>query len=186
MRRRRGRLAGAARPPQARRVSPSASPRARTRTSSPRAVERRTGTRAESLKPIPALVVDLPAGVSLRGISGVRYVEPLVTRHLAFTPTRSARAEAVVPAVQRLLRAVGDAVRRSSRSRSRSSTPASTPAIPISRGRSSTRRASSAAPPASTRSATGRSSRADRRGSRQRHRDRRARAVRGAPRSRRS
>jgi subtilisin family serine protease len=51
------------------------------------AVERRTGTRPQSLEPIPALVVDVPAGVSLRGISGVRYVEPLVTRHLAFTPT---------------------------------------------------------------------------------------------------
>ena len=45
-----------------------------------RAIERRTGTRPESLKPIPALVVDLPAGVSLRGIAGIRYVEPLVTR----------------------------------------------------------------------------------------------------------
>jgi subtilisin family serine protease len=51
------------------------------------AVERRTGTHARSLKPIPALVVDVPAGVSLRGISGIRYVEPLVTRHLAFTPS---------------------------------------------------------------------------------------------------
>jgi subtilisin family serine protease len=50
-------------------------------------IERRTGTRPESLKPIPALVVDLPAGVSLRGIPGIRYVEPLVTRQLAFTPT---------------------------------------------------------------------------------------------------
>jgi subtilisin family serine protease len=52
-----------------------------------RAIERRTGTRPESLKPIPALVVDLPAGVSLRGIPWIRYVEPLVTRQLAFTPT---------------------------------------------------------------------------------------------------
>jgi subtilisin family serine protease len=51
------------------------------------AIERRTGTRAESLRPIPALVVDVPSGVSLRRIRGVRYVEPLVTRHLAFTPT---------------------------------------------------------------------------------------------------
>ena len=51
------------------------------------AVERRTGSRPESLSPIPALIVDLPAGVSLRGISGIRYVEPLVTRHLAFTPS---------------------------------------------------------------------------------------------------
>jgi subtilisin family serine protease len=52
-----------------------------------KAVEARTGTRPESLEPIPALVVDLPDGMSLRGIRGVRYVEPLVTRHLAFTPT---------------------------------------------------------------------------------------------------
>jgi subtilisin family serine protease len=51
------------------------------------AIESRTGTTPESLKPIPALVVDVPAGVSLQGIRGVRYVEPLVTRHLAFTPT---------------------------------------------------------------------------------------------------
>ncbi len=51
------------------------------------AVQERTGNRPESLKPIPALVVDLPAGMSLHGISGIRYVEPLVTRHLAFTPT---------------------------------------------------------------------------------------------------
>jgi subtilisin family serine protease len=50
-------------------------------------IERRTGTRPESLQPIPALVVELPAGVSLRGIPGIRYVEPLVTRQLAFTPT---------------------------------------------------------------------------------------------------
>jgi thermitase len=51
------------------------------------AIERRTGSRPESLAPIRALVVDLPAGASLRGIRGVRYVEPAVTRHLAFTPT---------------------------------------------------------------------------------------------------
>ena len=51
------------------------------------AVERRTGNRPESLRPIPALVVDLPAGTSLAGIRGVRYVEPLVTRQLAFTPS---------------------------------------------------------------------------------------------------
>jgi subtilisin family serine protease len=51
------------------------------------AIERRTGAHPRSLKPIPALLVDLPAGVSLRGIHGIRYVEPLVTRQLAFTPT---------------------------------------------------------------------------------------------------
>ena len=52
-----------------------------------REIQRRTGARPRSLKPIPALVVDLPAGASLRGIEGVRYVEPMVVRHLAFTPT---------------------------------------------------------------------------------------------------
>jgi subtilisin family serine protease len=51
------------------------------------AIERRTGERPESLRPIPALVVELPRGVSLEGIAGIRYVEPLVTRHLAFTPS---------------------------------------------------------------------------------------------------
>ncbi len=51
------------------------------------AIERRTGSRPQSLRPIPAVVVDLPDGVSLRGIRGIRYVEPLVTRRLAFTPT---------------------------------------------------------------------------------------------------
>ena len=51
------------------------------------AIERRTGKKPESLRPIPALLVDLPAGVSLDGISGIRYVEPLVSRHLAFTPS---------------------------------------------------------------------------------------------------
>jgi subtilisin family serine protease len=50
------------------------------------AVEARTGTRPESLRPIPVLLADLPAGASLRGIAGIRYVEPLMTRHLAFTP----------------------------------------------------------------------------------------------------
>jgi subtilisin family serine protease len=52
-----------------------------------RAVEARTGTRPERLAPIPALVVDVPEGVSLQGIRGVRYVEPLIVRHMAFTPT---------------------------------------------------------------------------------------------------
>jgi len=51
------------------------------------AVERRTGSRPELLTPIPALVVDVPTGVSLAGIRGIRYAEPLVTRHLALTPT---------------------------------------------------------------------------------------------------
>jgi len=51
------------------------------------AIERRTGSRPESLRPIPALVVDLPAGASLRGIRGIRYVEPTVSRSLALVPT---------------------------------------------------------------------------------------------------
>jgi subtilisin family serine protease len=51
------------------------------------AIERRTGTRPESLHPIPALLVDVPSGVSLRGVRGVRYIEPLLTRRLAFTPS---------------------------------------------------------------------------------------------------
>jgi len=51
------------------------------------AVLRRTGSRPESLAPIPALVVELPAGRSLEGIRGIRYVEPLARRQLAFTPT---------------------------------------------------------------------------------------------------
>ena len=51
------------------------------------AIQRRTGQRPENLHPIRALVVDLPAGKSLRGIRGIRYVEPLVTRQLAFAPT---------------------------------------------------------------------------------------------------
>jgi subtilisin family serine protease len=51
------------------------------------AVERRTGSRPERLGPIPALVTELPEGVSLTGIEGIRYVEPLVSRQLALTPT---------------------------------------------------------------------------------------------------
>ena len=68
------------------RVAVGISPRADTRSVAD-AIERRTGTRPESLKPIPALLVDLPEGVSLKGIRGIRYVEPLVTRRLAFTPS---------------------------------------------------------------------------------------------------
>jgi subtilisin family serine protease len=51
------------------------------------AIERRTGSRPASLAPIPALVVELPAGRSLTGIRGIRYIELLVRRRLAFTPT---------------------------------------------------------------------------------------------------
>ncbi|MBA3375896.1 MAG: S8 family serine peptidase [Actinobacteria bacterium] len=51
------------------------------------AIERRTGSHPELLRPIPALVFDLPAGMSLTGVEGIRYVEPLRSRHLAFTPS---------------------------------------------------------------------------------------------------
>ena len=51
------------------------------------AVERRTGNRPERLTPIPALIVNLPVGTSLTGIRGIRYVEPILTRRLALTPT---------------------------------------------------------------------------------------------------
>ena len=67
------------------RVAVGLAPRADAR-SVAAAIEARTGDRPASLEPIPALVVDLPAGVSLKGIRGVRYVEPLVSRRLAYTP----------------------------------------------------------------------------------------------------
>jgi hypothetical protein len=51
------------------------------------AIERRTGSRPERLGPIPALLADVPPRVSLAGIEGIRYVEPLLARQLAFTPT---------------------------------------------------------------------------------------------------
>ena len=73
------------------------------------AIERRTGTRPESLAPIPALLVDLPRGVSLKGIAGIRYVEPLVDAASRVHAERPARLEAVVPRVQRLLHLVADA-----------------------------------------------------------------------------
>jgi len=50
-------------------------------------IERRTGWRPESLAPIRALVARVPQGVSLNGIRGVRYVEPIAERHVAYTPT---------------------------------------------------------------------------------------------------
>jgi len=51
------------------------------------AIERRTGSRPERLTPIPALVVELPSAASVRGIAGIRYVEPLVARRLSLTPS---------------------------------------------------------------------------------------------------
>jgi subtilisin family serine protease len=50
------------------------------------AITTRTGERPESLAPIRALIANLPVGVSLEGIRGVRYIEPLRVRHLAYTP----------------------------------------------------------------------------------------------------
>jgi subtilisin family serine protease len=50
------------------------------------AIAARIGSQPESLRPIPALIADVPTGVSLRGIRGIRYVEPLRTRRLAYTP----------------------------------------------------------------------------------------------------
>ena len=67
------------------RVAVGIAPRADAR-SVAAAIESRTGNRPARLEPIPALVVDVPAGVSLKGIRGVRYVEPLVSRRLAYTP----------------------------------------------------------------------------------------------------
>jgi subtilisin family serine protease len=52
-----------------------------------RAIERRTGEQPESLAPVPALLARLPAGASLDGIRGIRYVEPIATRDVAMTPT---------------------------------------------------------------------------------------------------
>jgi hypothetical protein len=50
-------------------------------------VERRTGSRAERLSPISALVVDVASPRTLRDIPGIRYVERLGTRRLALTPS---------------------------------------------------------------------------------------------------
>ncbi|HUG65101.1 MAG TPA: S8 family serine peptidase [Gaiellaceae bacterium] len=50
------------------------------------AIAERTGARPESLRPIPALIAKVPEGISLKGIRGIRYVEPMRTRRLAFTP----------------------------------------------------------------------------------------------------
>jgi subtilisin family serine protease len=52
-----------------------------------RAIAHRTGSAPERLGSIPALIAKLPSDTSLRGIRGIRYVEPLRERRLAFTPT---------------------------------------------------------------------------------------------------
>lgn len=50
------------------------------------AVERVTGSRAESLAPLPALVVEAADVRRVRSLPGVRYLERLRPRRLAFTP----------------------------------------------------------------------------------------------------
>jgi len=52
-----------------------------------RAIEARTGGHLRDLGPIPALVVTSRDRPSLRGVPGVRYIEPVLSRQLAFTPT---------------------------------------------------------------------------------------------------
>jgi hypothetical protein len=49
-------------------------------------VERRTSAVVESLAPLPALVTSAPSTRTLAGIPGVRYVERLRARRLAFVP----------------------------------------------------------------------------------------------------
>jgi subtilisin family serine protease len=50
------------------------------------AVERATGARVESLRPLPALVVETGTAARLRSVAGVRYVERLRSRPLAYVP----------------------------------------------------------------------------------------------------
>lgn len=52
-----------------------------------RALERVTGSRVESLAPVPALVVEADDGTVLRQVRGVRYVERVRTRRLAYVPS---------------------------------------------------------------------------------------------------
>jgi thermitase len=51
------------------------------------AIAARTGALSRDLAPLPALVVDAPEAFSLAGVPGVRYVEPVISRHLAYTPS---------------------------------------------------------------------------------------------------
>jgi subtilisin family serine protease len=51
------------------------------------AIALRTGALPRDLAPLPALVVDAPQAFSLAGVPGVRYVEPVISRHLAYTPS---------------------------------------------------------------------------------------------------
>jgi subtilisin family serine protease len=47
----------------------------------------RTGATTRILEPIPALVVRSLTRPSLAGIKGIRYVEPVISRHLAYVPS---------------------------------------------------------------------------------------------------
>jgi subtilisin family serine protease len=51
------------------------------------ALTARTGVQPRDLAPIPALVVSSPTRPLLSGVRGVRYVERVVTRHLAYVPS---------------------------------------------------------------------------------------------------
>ena len=74
-----------------RRASRSGSRPAPTRRKVAAAVELRTGKRPARLSPIRALVVDLPQGVTLAGIRGIRYVEPIAIAAAGLHAERSAR-----------------------------------------------------------------------------------------------
>jgi subtilase family protein len=50
-------------------------------------IEARTGVEPRDLTPLPALVVNAPHRFSLEGVPGIRYVEPVISRHLAYTPS---------------------------------------------------------------------------------------------------
>ena len=64
-------------------------------------IERRTGSRPELLRPIPALVVELPESASLAGIRRhpLRRADP--SRQLAFTPSDPLVSQPVVPTQSR-------------------------------------------------------------------------------------
>jgi subtilisin family serine protease len=49
-------------------------------------LQRLTGASVESLNPVPALVVEAGSAAELRGLDGVRYVERLSARRLAYSP----------------------------------------------------------------------------------------------------
>ena len=121
------------------------------------AVERGTGTRPDSLAPIPALVVDVPYGVSLRDTRRPLHRAARDAPPLAHAD-RPARRPPVVPDPEPVLRAVADdaALDPVTVAVIDSGVDASHPELSAA---SSGRRASSAARPGSTPSATGPSSR---------------------------